>query len=277
MHAVIYGWDGEDGSISVVDEHVSYGLESACAGMPESPAAAALAETLSYDGDRKGSLARLAVAFSPPERSLTLEDIERVEVLCVNEESIEIEAIVCEDGGCVSLAVPVTFPNACGAELLEGCVFENLDALDEKAEDLIKVMDGGHEDEGADLDELCLLNSKAEYPSWWVPPECDADLVAECDSVRRLLNDGEFQSSVNALAFKTLSEQPYGEGYILTKVVIAAVGPAGICLKAQAKYRYDVNGPLRTLDVLVPFGGEPKRDVQGLRAAVLGAVMAAES
>lgn len=277
LPAVIYGWDGEDESYVTADETVSYGLESSCAGAAASPAAAALAESLSYDGDRTGSLARLAVAFSPPERALSLNDVISVEVLCVSENSIEIKALVCEDGGCVSLAVPVSFPRACGSEWLEGCVMRNLDELDTEADSLINIMDTGTVSTDADLDELCLLNSKVEYPSWWIPPECDADLVAECDTIKRLLNDGEFQESINALAWNRLSAQEDGKGYEVKKAVVTAVGPAGLCLKVQAAYRYEANEPIYTLDVLAPFGGEPKQDAESLRAAVLGVVMAAES
>mmetsp|Transcript_57252 Transcript_57252/g.170738 ORF Transcript_57252/g.170738 Transcript_57252/m.170738 type:complete len:339 (-) Transcript_57252:311-1327(-) len=277
LSAVIYGWDGEDEGMSAVEETVSYGLESTCAGAAASPMAVALAESLSFDGDRKGSLARLAVAFSPPERTLTLDDIEHIQVLCVNENSIEIEAVICEDGGCVSLAVPVSFPQDCGPEWLEGCVLRNLDELDAEANSRIQVMDSQGALDEADLEELCLLNSKVEYPSWWIPPECDADLMFECDTIQRLLNDGEFQGNVKALARNSLSAQGDGGGYEVMKALVAAVGPAGLCLKVQAVYTYDQNQPIYTLDVLVPFGGDPKQDAESLRAAVLGAVMAAEN
>jgi hypothetical protein len=272
LSAVIYGWDGEEEEdIVATDIFNDYDVKT-CAGTAQSPMAAAVAESITNNKGKTGSLARLAVAFSPPERALQLKDIEKVEVICVSETHIEIEAVICEDGGCVSLNVPVSFPNECGSEWLEGCVMRNLDELDFEAESLIRVMEeevAHRDDADQDLDDLCIINSKTEFPSWWVPPECDAALVAESDTIRRLLNDDQFQNDVRALA-----QRGAGDGYDVKRAVVAAVGPAGICLKVRAAFQHEAQKPIHVLDVLVPFGGEPKHDAESMRAAVLGAVMA---
>jgi hypothetical protein len=275
LAALIYGWDGGDDS-----EEFAYTDSQFDVGMGQcSPVGTAVAESLSYDTDKAGHLARLAVAFSPPERSLTLQDIEKIHIVCVREDHIEIEAIICEDGGCVSLNIPVKFPKACDAqsEWMEGCVMRNLEELDVEAESTLLIMEEEREDE-EDLDELCQLNSKVQYPSWWVPPECDNTLVAECDNIKRLLNDEEFQPDIAALAQDVLNES-VEEGYVVKSVRVAIVGPAGICFKVRAEYQMSLEfdkKPIHILDVMYPFGGEPMTDAESLRAAVLGAVMEAE-
>jgi len=59
------------------------------------------------------ALAKLAVAFSPLERRITLSDINAVNLLKIDGDRIEIEAVVCDDDSCVSLFIPVDFPNSC--------------------------------------------------------------------------------------------------------------------------------------------------------------------
>jgi hypothetical protein len=283
LSAIIYGWDGDD---DTAENSPTYTTDfQSELGMGQcSPVGTAVADRLTYDSDKAGSLARLAVAFSPPGRALTLKDIEQVHVICVREDHIEIEAIVCEDGGCVSLNVPVKFPKACQAdsEWLEGCVMRNLEELDEEAEGALLVKEREEfENDPQDLEELCQLNSNKidDYPSWWVPPECNADMVADCDNIRRLLNEDEFSQDVGALAQDVLNGLQTGEGYAVKKARIAVVGPAGICLKVRAQYQIENKDgvkPIHILDVMYPFGGPPMQDVESLRAAVLGAVVAAE-
>lgn len=282
LSAIIYGWDGDDDTDENVKSDTYTTDFQSEIGMDQcSPVGTAVADRLTYDPDKVGSLARLAVAFSPPERSLTLADIEKVEVICVREDHIEIQAIVCEDGGCVSLAVPVKFPKSCQAdsEWLEGCVLRNLEELDVQA-DAALLIQQEYESDPQDLDELCELNSKIDYPSWWIPPECNAEMVADCDTIQRLLNEDEFSQEIGALAQDVLNGWQGGEVYVVKKAKVAIVGPAGICLKVRAQYQHqddeDGDAPIHILDVMYPFGGPPMEDGRSLRAAVLGAVSAAE-
>lgn len=277
LSALIYGWDeGDEGDASSPSSYTDLfndaGSLASC-----SPVGTAVAEALSYDRDRAGHLARLAVAFSPPERALQLKDIEHVDVVCVRDDSIEVQAIICEDGSCVSVAVPIQFPRECSSSTLEGCVLRNLDELNEEAESTISRQEQQLQNtEDIDLDELCMFNSKVEYPSWWVPPECDANIVVECDTIQRLLNEDEFQADVMSLAQDALRNGQGGESYVVKKARVAVVGPAGICFKVRAEHQMEAGRPIHTLDVMYPFGGEPKKDTGSLRAAVLGAVAAAE-
>jgi hypothetical protein len=163
--ALIYGWD-EDDVVEESNEVRIGGIDSGGGGC--SPAGVAVAESLSYDRDRAGSLARLAVAFSPPERALSLDQIEAVDVICVREDAIDIQAVICEDGGCVSLAVPIKFPNTCDSneEWMEGCVRRNVEELDEFARSTL--LKKSQDDSGEQ--DLCVLDDQVDFPSWWVPP-----------------------------------------------------------------------------------------------------------
>jgi hypothetical protein len=116
LSALIYGWEGDDDSDGPTKTY-SDSSESESFGQC-TPHGAAVAESLSYDQKRVGSLARLAVAFSPPERALSLDAIEKVEVICVGQDHIDIQAIICEDGGCITLAVPIKFPVSPSPSLL---------------------------------------------------------------------------------------------------------------------------------------------------------------
>ena len=269
-----------------------------------------------------GHLARLAVAFSPPERTLTLNQIEKVDVICVKEDSIEIQAILCEHGGSVSLQVPVKFPNMCHSSsssttstssqstALEGCVMDNLDALDVTATSLIQVAEETKANHQVH-DQLLLLsnddNNNNNVPSWWISPSSSTindptTMSMECQHIQNLLNDDEFQSDIIALSQDALmlwqKQQQQQEGqqqqqhdYQVLQAKVTMVGPAGLCFKVrvqdrqqqqQQEYYYDYynnnNGQghrIHVLNVVHPFG-DIQQTTQELRAAVLGAVSAAE-
>lgn len=137
LSVVIYGWDGE------IEEDDTSSTSVLDFSMPIS-APNALAESLSQDTDKIASLARLAAAFSPPERALRVEDIKDVHVVDVTNKHIEIVAMICDgtSEGCVSLFVPVDFKQEClpvGYESgddsnIESCVRSSIDELDVDAE-----------------------------------------------------------------------------------------------------------------------------------------------
>ena len=223
----------------------------------------AVAESISYDPDRLGSLARLAVAFSPPERALKLDQIERVDILCVSQKHIDIQAIICEDGGCVSLAVPIQFPKACdrGAHL-EGCVVGHLDTLDVSAATTLSTQGQLSWDS----------NENVAYPNWWVSPT-SYDMIQECKNMCDILNDPEFQPEVLALVQEAASTNGVGIG-ATTDVKVIAIGPAGFHFKARAN-AMGSSTTVQLLDVFSPFGGTPRTTSDDLRAAVLGTVATA--
>lgn len=284
LKALIFGWDGGDDEGGTSTTAATYFDTSSddMFGQSCSPVGTAVAEALSFDSQRAGHLARLAVAFSPPERALDLSRIQRVDVLCVHEDSIDIEAIICEDGSCVSLNVPIKFPRDCQSvdhSALEGCVMKNLDELDAEAGSLLKVQEENtitQDQSHAQFDENCVLNEHIlNFPNWWIPPECDYNLADECQSVKVLLNDPEFQADINALSQDTLRKMKDGEDYKVLQAKVAIVGPAGICFKVRAEFEMSHDRRVHILDVAYPFG-ETMTSVSDMRAAVLGAVSAAD-
>jgi len=268
--ALIYGWDGEDDdecavstTTSPVEKSFRYDTESdqcSVEGME-------IAETISYDPDRLGSLARLAVAFSPKDQTLQLDQIERVEIMCVSQKHIDLQAIICEGGGCLSLAVPIQFPKACDMDTqLEGCVVSHLADLDENSASVVlahtQVEASGHIswDMAAHID----------YPSWWIHPTTP-QLVSECQAMCSILNDDEFQPEVLALVREAMKND--WSGFVATEVRVARISPAGFCFKAKATAPGSI--AVRILDVFSPFPGSVKTSVDELRATILGTVATA--
>lgn len=281
LTAIIYGWDGDEDEEEETTAYtpVPYlDVESEIGPDECSPDQLGLAQSLTADPNRIGSFARLATAFSPPERGIGIQDIEHVEVTCVRENQIELEAVLCENMGCVSLSVPIKFPNECSGNWIDsGCVIQNLNDLDSKAEAFLR-HETASADENFDLDELSQLNEMVPLPDWWVPPENNANLVADCENIRSLLNEAEFQDEIVVLAQNGLQQHLFGQrknDYSVQRAKVAVVGPAGILLKVAA-IDFSTNGSIQYMDVVYPFGGEPARDVEVLRALVLGVIAAAD-
>lgn len=291
LKAIIYGWDGEDSDETDTAAMPSYTtMDSDLDGDACPPEGLDVAMKLSDDLGRMGSFARLAAAFSPPERGIGIKDIERVEVTCVREGQIELEAILCETYGCVTLSVPIEFPKECD-DMDMGCAIQNLDALDIRAETMVSRMQASLEElslENADLDELVELNDKMSFPNWWVSPEMDASMAKECESIKSLLNDPEFHSEIVSLAQNGMEKNAnIGNGwnkavasdYQVQRAKVAAVGPTGICMKVAAIQQSELGRGTQYLDVAYPFsaGVTPIQDAAALRANVLGVIAAADT
>lgn len=231
----------------------------------------ALADRISHDPDRICKLARLAVAFAPPGHTLTLQDLEHVEVVCVDEQHIEIAAVMCEEE-CVSVLVPVSFPHSCANGSLEECVLMELDELDEFAEVQISNMKAQEEEEENEDSLLCPLDRPCEYPTWWVKPDGLTKMYDDCNLVMNLLNDDDFAYDLKALATRGMWESLGADGYDfeVKKAVVAEVGLAGIYLRAKAK-KIDEDG-VRIIEIPIQYGGDLPHDTNSLRAAVLGTV-----
>jgi len=265
LQALIYGWDdGDDDDAatqSPIDTTIHYETELAQCSLE----GVQVAESISYDPDRLGSLARLAVAFSPAERALKLNQIERVDVMCVSQNHIDIQAIICEDGGCVSLAVPIKFPKACDVDAhLEGCVIGHLQDFDDTATQVLST----HQQQGEPTGTWD-MHKKINFPSWWEYPS-SPEMVSECKHMCSILNEDEFQPEVLALVQDALRNDK--EGQTLVSAKVASIGPSGFCFKAQTRTNaYETS----SLDIFAPFGGGPTITVESLRAAVLGTVVTA--
>jgi hypothetical protein len=249
----------------------------------------ALMDFLSHD--RITALARLAVAFAPPGHALDLRDVEHVQVLRVDENHIDIQAVVCEQDGCVTLQVPVTFPHPCseGDELQE-CVIGNLGELEVQAETFLRTIkwkESNYEEVQAEEREwqVLLETDDLHLPTWWVYPET-REMSAECQSVRNLLNEDGFLAEIRAMTEMALTESDAvistDDGHADTsdwtveQAAVAAVGPAGLLIRAatQRLELFKETDTRRVVEVPISFPATAD-NVSDLRAAVLGAVAAA--
>jgi hypothetical protein len=240
--------------------------------------------------ERMDALARLAVAFSP--HPLDLKDVERVHTLKIDDHHIEIEAVVCEDDGCITLFVPIEFPHACDLLSLdqdEECVLGNIMELDHEAEHLLEERNIQHQHDDDKTKEGQLLMDQiysgiAELPAWWIAPsssslvmgeEC---LLDECDSVKKLLNTEDFQGDVKALAQRGLELWDDEREFEVRSATVAAVGPAGVHLRTISDTFTLFQSPQHNqmVDVSIPFNS-PATDVASLRAAILGTIAASHA
>ena len=273
--AVVYSWDDEEEEKYEEDVYCSiddaeYDLYEEC-----------LPDRLTINQDKIAPLARLAVAFSPPESGLKLEDIENIEVLSMDENHIELSAVVCDGESCVTLFVPISFPHVCekgnDGRTIEECILDNINELDTEAGKIISENKlNAEEDMKKDQDFLHLSSNNirrvVDLPSWWIAP---GDLYNECEIIRQLLNDEEYNFEINALASRGLEYLGNSNDFSLEKASVAAVGPAGFCFKADVKKKENQNNrDDKEIDVYIPykFGVESIDDFQSLKAAVLGSV-----
>ena len=232
-----------------------------------------LAHLLSQE--QVASLARIAVAFSPPAQALNLKNVEQVNVLSLDGSHIDIEAVVCEDESCVTLAVPVNFPTLCGEDGLEQCIIDNLGVLDVQAGDWLRELEWkeAHKNEEEWVWEQLKSQEDIELPIWWEP---HPEMTEECDSVHQLLNREDYRSEVKALAIKGLLELT-GESFVVQKAAVAAVCPVGLLIRAQASRLGHSEEPTPTfVELPLAFEGAAG-DGDALRAAVLSTVMSASA
>jgi hypothetical protein len=294
LHALIYGWDDydEDDATATKNKNQPKPLAvdtsgNSLFGGPSAVCDAAgsrIADHLTSDRDQMGSLARLAFAFRPKEHSgLSMKEIETVHVLCVKQNEIEVEAILCESLGCVSLHIPIQFPTSCTSsdeeDKFQSCVLQNLKDLDVTASSQVSAhLFMTEQEQTAAANAEWLLAGSVQLPTWWVSPSSTlnaASLETECETLKEILNEDEFQSELLALAQDGLKHSLHGDVTpstpMIQKAKCAIVGPAGIGIKALAK----MDGNVVVMDVLFPFGGAAKETANSIRAAVLGAVAVA--
>lgn len=244
----------------------------------------ALAESLSKKN--LATLARLACAFAPAGHGLHLKDLESVTVVTVDENHIEISAILCADGSCVNVMVPVNFPHPCGGlDDMSECILENINELDHQAEGLLSEVErkeASREDDEK-ISQILINDESIDFPSWWVSPSLIPGMAEECRSIRSLLNEEDFQPEMRALASQALDENNE-EGFV-EKVGVAAVGPAGLILRALTEEVQ--NHPVKVMVVTVPSNNivnileipvafrTEAANAKDLRASLLGTVASA--
>jgi hypothetical protein len=195
---------------------------------------------------------------------LQIGQINQVSVRDVSPSHVDIEAIVCEDEGCVSLSVPVPFAQPCGSGFgakLEECILRNMQLLDDAQ---MEVSDGVLT--AAEADALRSTDD-IEYPQWWVLPQTLA-MSRECSTLTTILNEPDFEADILSVARHEMRVLlGSDEGITLQRAAVAAVGPSGIVLRAFALY----DGETEMVFVPVPFPATVT-ELSQMREAVLDVV-----
>ncbi len=278
LHAKIYYPDDFD----VSEDAESYLEQAVDNEIPH----AELADRLFSEPDKASVLARLVSAYSLPEYSIELPNINNVRCLYVDSKHLEIEAVVCDNYECSTLLVPVEFPKECDLDCgLEECVLSNVQSLDDQSKDLIQArLDYFADEEEAkkayDVFNLIgtdyLKSSPTKLPEWWVPPLSSED-VSECDMIEKLLNEADWQLEMRGLCKQVLNEV-VNDGDEIKLALVKAVGPAGMVLEAQVwrggKSVYDDGGinNIDILDVHVKFDSDSSSGSASIKDHVLRVV-----
>ena len=265
--AVIYEPDWDDTSSNSVIQHeeeTSYGSF-----FSETETRGDLSDFIHRDS--MDALARLAVVFSQADRKLELRDIENIEILSVDKTHINIQAVLCEDDGCVTLAVPISFPKPCDVGDFNSCVLDNIHTLDATANSEIQKMEwenANHETISAASRQLDSLKSEEgiKLPGWWV--DTSPGLVDECKFLKDLLNEDEFVDEIKALTAYTVKSL-WDQSIKADQAAVALVGQAGLIVRASCTS--GDNNASQIIEVPVAFS-QVCMDDPSLRAAVLGAV-----
>lgn len=227
-----------------------------------------IADHISHDRQRVGSLARLAAAFAPSDQPLDIQRLDHVGVHAVDGKHVEIEAIMCDQSECTSVLVPVVFPHQCNegggnienTESMEACVIENLEELDDQATTSLQLLEK-------------LQCPVIQYPEWWISSQSmgDPELVQEALTIQGLINGEEFANDLRNLVCKALGID-IQQSYLISKALVADIGPAGFCFKAITVA--GSGGKEHVVEAFLAFEGEARsrNEASGLRLAVLAAV-----
>jgi hypothetical protein len=264
LHATTYYWDNDNNN---AEERSSDLFDSS-----SSSSSYSVPEALS-SATWTAPLARLAVGHCPPGTAgLKMEHIEQVAVRAVAGTHVDIEAIVCEDDGCVSLSVPVSFEQPCDLDKsldeFEDCVLKNIEALDRAQRDAAGNRVFVTEEEMAATAAL-RCTATVELPQWWVPP-VHIDLAKQCDSLLQILNEDDFAREVTELAKTQLAVLEGGADFFTVRqAAVVAVGPAGLILRASTLY--DGEDQAEMVEVPIAFV-KIVMDAESLRNSVLDCV-----
>jgi hypothetical protein len=219
-------------------------------------------------------LARLAAGHNP-HGGLQLHHIEQVTVRNVAPSHVDLEAVVCEQDGCVSLLVPVPFTEPCApAAAFEDCVLRNIQALDSVQLQKANAPPG----DTADFDTTA--TTSIEYPSWWIYPTAttSTEFTRECAALQQILNEPDVRADVITVVTKELRRMlsidlAAADVLQVQQALAVAVGASGMIFRVQALYY----GQVEVVDVPIPFaaGGlvsVSDQDARALRESVLACI-----
>lgn len=281
--ATIYSWDDADERTSTCyssDERST---------MDPIVSHSDVTELLRHDQEKIATLARLAATHCQ-DSSLILENIQDVHVLSVDNEHIEISAIMCDDESCVTVLVPVKFLNPCNMEddsSLTECILDNILDLDELALQAIQHKHLCNEMESDDvLMKEYFSESLMSYPTWWISATemmntvstssysnpCSLDKNSSLkvfQDMKSFLNNENFEEEIKSFGRKLMLSNGYGR-YELLRARVTEVGPLGFCLRAMVLDKTSSQEQGFVTDVYHQFD-EYASDADSLRRSVLAA------
>jgi len=227
--------------------------------------------------DRVASLARLAAAFPPNGHALEISHIESVSVIGVDETHIDIQAVICEEDGCVTVKVPIEFPSPCQTMDDEECILHQFHELDYKAMEQLKQQQQEQQQKQKELEQQRLTQdfmNNIDYPTWWQQPTYN-NLLNDCNQILSLLNLPDFRREIHILAEQSLAmHHSSNDDWEVEHASIIAVNPAGIYLRIKAtKYSHSYSDQIfdmRTELIDIPLSfGTVAHTAEELRTAVL--------
>jgi len=174
------------------------------------------------------SLSRLAAKFS----NVKLQTINQISVSEITESSVQLQVVSCENDSCVSLLVPLEFPNRCNPDSadFDECVINNVYKLDESLVEISK-----KEEDYNQLDDSKRTSARFQIqvaddarikPDWWQKPS--GDLKRACADTRDILNSNSFETELFSLTTALIPYQ--GERVVAAKV--DSICPRGMLLTA---------------------------------------------
>lgn len=274
LHATVYYPSADESALQGDDDGDFFETSAECA-----PSATPIPERLRSQA-WTAPLARLAAAFCQT-GALSVRHIEHVSVRAVDASHVDLEAVVCEADGCVSLSVPVTFAHPCDSENLNGrdleeCILQNIIELDEyctqqqlAASSTAGSARAGTEDEAVAALAALRSTDNVEFPSWWVHSGSSIEFANGCDSLLQILNEHEFSTDLLKLVRTELLGDEESR-WIVHEAAAVAVGPAGLILRARL---YDDDDDIMSELVEIPVSfGAIASDTQSVRDAVLECV-----
>jgi len=197
--------------------------------------------------DHMATLARLVSSL----KGIQLGDIEEVIVTRVDESSLELQVLTCEDDGCVMVLVPVAFARPCDdPDSFEECVLSNVQRLDASlVAGSAAAAAPSTRDSAAARFITHAATDAADRPDWW-RRAADGALDRACADARDVLNT-EFAADVAAIAGRA--------GAPASGARVEDLCPAGLVVASAG----------RVVDVAFP---EPAATVDEIHAAVLRCV-----
>ena len=224
------------------------------------------------DPAMKGPLARLAAKHQP---GLKENQIDQINIIGCTNSHCDIEAVLCEDFGCVSLSVPVALLNPClEDDAFADCVMENLNVLDQNLG-----TDNAEPASQADLEahqrmltELQNTNN-VKYPKWWQHPDGDLQFAQQCESLVSILNEPDFAPDVMKLVLRHVIVDPE-DNLFIGEAAVVAVGPSGMIVRASAMVREEGGERAKLVEMIqVPLQFDQKAETpEILREYVLSMV-----